>query len=222
MIALVALTGLGLGAGAVANQLAGAHPWAERERGSAQRAVPGPWLEVLGAALFAVVLLRFGLTAQLPAWLVFVSAGLVLAVIDLRAKLLPNRVLLPATLAVLVLLTVAAAVDDAWPDLLRAALAGAVSFGVGLVLALISPSGLGMGDVKLAALLGLVLGWLGWPVVLLGFLVGFLLQAVLGLALLAVRRAGRSTELPFGPALLAGALVAAVLSGEWIGLDPLF
>jgi leader peptidase (prepilin peptidase)/N-methyltransferase len=84
-----------------------------------------------------------------------------------------------------------------------------------LVLALISPRGMGMGDVKLAGLLGLYLGWLGWPVVLTGLFLGFLVQALLGLALLAVRRVDRRTELPFGPALLAGALAAALLSGPW-------
>lgn len=221
MIALVVVTVLGLGAGVVVGRLAGTFPWTGPEPGPARPERAGPWLPLAGALLFALVLLRFGLGAQLPAWLVFAGAGLLLTVIDLREKLLPNRILLPATLVVLVLLAVAAAADDAWPDLLRGVIGGAVSFAVGLVLALLSPGALGMGDVKLAALLGLVLGWLGWPVLVLGFLLGFVLQAVVGLALLAVRRAGRSTELPFGPALLAGALIAALLSGEWTGLERL-
>jgi leader peptidase (prepilin peptidase)/N-methyltransferase len=82
-------------------------------------------------------------------------------------------------------------------------------------MALLAPAGLGMGDVKLAGLLGLYLGWLGWPVVLLGFLLGFAVQALVGLVLLAARRAGRHTELPFGPALLGGSLAAALLSAPW-------
>jgi leader peptidase (prepilin peptidase)/N-methyltransferase len=76
-------------------------------------------------------------------------------------------------------------------------------------MALVSPAGMGMGDVKLAGLLGLLLGWLGWPVVVAGFLLGFVVQAVLGLALIVLRRAGRDTELPFGPALVLGTAVAA-------------
>jgi len=79
------------------------------------------------------------------------------------------------------------------------------------VLALASPGGLGMGDVKLAALLGLYLGWLGWAAVVLGALAGFVVQAVVALALLAARRIGLRGELPFGPAMLAGA--ALVIGG---------
>jgi len=114
-----------------------------------------------------------------------------------------------------VLLLLAAAADDAWPALGRALLGGAAAFAVLLVMALLAPAGLGMGDVKLAGFLGLYLGWLGWPVVLLGFLLGFVVQALVGLVLLLTRRAGRRTELPFGPALLGGALVAALLSAPW-------
>ncbi len=181
-------------------------------------AAPRGLLEVATAALFVLAALRFGPTAELPAWLWFVAAGVLLSVIDLRERLLPNRVLLPATVGALLLLTVAAAAGDRWDDLLRAVLAGAAAFGALLVMALVSPAGMGMGDVKLAGLLGLLLGWLGWPVVLTGLLLGFVAQAVLGLALIALRRAGRDTELPFGPALAGGALAAAVLAGTWEGL----
>ncbi|MCZ2804464.1 A24 family peptidase [Modestobacter sp. VKM Ac-2983] len=180
------------------------------------RAVGTPWPELAGALCAAAVTLRFGWTAQLPAWLWFVAIGLLLTVVDLREQLLPNRVLLPGLLGGLALLTVAAGATGDWPDLGRAVLAGGAAFAVLLAMALISPSGLGMGDVKLAALLGLYLGWLGWPVVLAGFFLGFLLQAAVGLALLATRRVGRRTGLPFGPALLAGALVVAVLTEDWL------
>jgi leader peptidase (prepilin peptidase)/N-methyltransferase len=172
-------------------------------------AAPRGLLEVATAALFALAALRFGPTAELPAWLWSVAAGVLLSVIDLRERLLPNRVLLPATVGALLLLTAAAAAGDRWDDLLRAVLAGAAAFAVLLAMALVSPAGMGMGDVKLAGLLGLLLGWLGWPVVVAGFLLGFVLQAVLGLALMVLRRAGRDTELPFGPALVLGTAVAA-------------
>ncbi|WP_299954475.1 A24 family peptidase [uncultured Modestobacter sp.] len=179
------------------------------------RAAGAPWPEVAGALCAAAVTLRFGASVQLVAWLWFVAVGLLLAVVDLREQLLPNRVLLPGVAGGVALLALAAAVDGDWPAWGHALLAGAAAFAVLLVMALISPSGLGMGDVKLAAFLGLFLGWLGWPVVLAGFFLGFLLQALVGLGLLAARRVGRSTGLPFGPALLAGALFAALLAGEW-------
>ncbi|MGY5884688.1 prepilin peptidase [Modestobacter lacusdianchii] len=179
------------------------------------RAVGAPWPELAGALCAAAVTLRFGWSPQLAAWLWFAAVGLLLAVVDLREQLLPNRVLLPGVIGGVALLGLAAAVDGDWSAGGRALLAGGAAFAVLLAMALISPSGLGMGDVKLAALLGLYLGWLGWSVVLAGFFVGFLLQALVGLGLLAARRVDRSTGLPFGPALLVGALLAALLAGEW-------
>jgi leader peptidase (prepilin peptidase)/N-methyltransferase len=179
------------------------------------RALGAPWPELAGAVCAAAVAARFGWSAQLPAWLWLVAVGLLLALVDLRTRLLPNRVLLPGVVGGVVLLAVAAAVDDSWPALGRAVLAAAAAAAGLLVLALIAPRGMGMGDVKLAGLLGLYLGWLGWPVVLTGLFLGFLVQALLGLALLAAHRVGRRSELPFGPALLAGALVAALLAGPW-------
>ncbi len=219
----VVLGVVGIGVGTAVNRSAARYPWPGRPGiaallGPGPRAVRPPLLEVLSAVVSAALGLGFGWSAELPAWAWFAAVALLLGVIDLRLKLLPNRVLLPATLVTAALLVAAAALDDAWPDLLRAVLAGAAAFSVLLVMALLAPAGLGMGDVKLAALLGLVLGWFGWSAVLLGFLLGFVIQAVLGLALLATRRAGRSTELPFGPALLTGTLAVVLLAGDWAGL----
>ncbi len=204
---------VGAVAGHLVDRAAARFPWPRPATvgavlGGSGGAAPRGLLEVTTAALFALAALRFGPTAELPAWLWSLAAGVLLGVIDLRERLLPNRVLLPATVGALLLLTVAAAAGDRWDDLLRAVLAGAAAFGVLLVMALVSPAGMGMGDVKLAGLLGLLLGWLGWPAVILGFLLGFLAQALVGLALIAVRRAGRHTELPFGPALVLGAVLA--------------
>ena len=81
-------------------------------------------------------------------------------------------------------------------------------FVVFFVLVMISPRSIGMGDAKLAALLGLYLGWLGIPVLVLGVLAGFVVQAVLALALLVTRRIGLRGELPFGAAMLVGAALA--------------
>ena len=217
---LAALAGAGVGH--LVDRAAARFPWPRPATvgavlGGRGGAAPRGLLEAATAALFLLAALRFGPTAELPAWLWFVAAGVLLSVLDLREQLLPNRVLLPAVAGALLLLTAAAAAGDRWEDLLRAVLAGAAAFGVALLMALAAP-GLGMGDVKLAGLLGLLLGWLGWGVVLAGFFLGFLAQAVLGLALMAAGRAGRRTELPFGPALAAGALAAAVLAGTWEGL----
>ncbi|MGY2065763.1 prepilin peptidase [Blastococcus sp. SYSU DS0619] len=212
VVAVAAVVGL-LG-GAAANRAAGGFPWDGTGTGPAVRP---PLLELATAALFALVALRLGAVWELPAFLVVAGAGVLLAAVDLRHRLLPNRVVGPAAVATAVLLTGAAALGGSWGHLGRAALGAAALFVGYLVLALISPSGLGMGDVKLAGLLGLPLGWLGWDAVLLGAAAGFVVQAALALLLLATRRVGRKAELPFGPAMLLGAALAVGWSGTLPG-----
>ncbi|WP_346622836.1 A24 family peptidase [Blastococcus montanus] len=207
----------GLLAGFAVNRAAGAFPWGATDGPRARFAVRPPLLELATAALFALVALRLGAAWELPAFLAVTSAGVLLTVIDLRDRLLPNRVIVPAVGATAALLTLAAAAEGTWHPLLRAGLGAAVLFALYLVLALISPRGLGMGDVKLAGLLGLPLGWLGWGAVALGAVAGFVVQAVLALLLLAGRRIDRKAELPFGPAMLLGAALAVGWSGSLLG-----
>jgi leader peptidase (prepilin peptidase)/N-methyltransferase len=214
-LAVVALL-LGAGAGRLVNRAAGRFPWPPGA-GVRELLEPGavavrpPVVEVATALLTALTVLRTGPSWELPAFLLLAVVGVLLAVVDLRHRLLPNRVVLPALAAGTALLLLAAVADGAWDALLRAVLGAAALFAVYLVLALVSPGGLGMGDVKLAALLGLYLGWLGWAAVVLGALAGFVVQAVVALGLLATRRIGLRGELPFGPAMLAGA--ALVIGG---------
>ncbi|TFV51920.1 A24 family peptidase [Blastococcus sp. TF02A-35] len=206
---------LGLGVGAAANRAAGSFPW----DGTGQRSGPAvrrPLLELATALLFGATALRFGSVWELPAFLVVAGAGVLLAVVDLRHRLLPDRVVLPSLAAAAALLLLAAAVEGSWDQLLRSALGAVVLFAVYLAMALVSPGAMGMGDVKLAALLGLALGWLGWAAVLLGAFAGFVVQAVLALGLLAARRITLRGELPFGPAMLLGA--AAVIG--WAATLP--
>ena len=203
LVAGAALLGLLCGFGVA--RLAAAFPWGEPERTDGVRPVA---LVVGTAVLFGLTAWRFGVVWELPAYLVLAVVAVLLTVIDLRHRLLPNRVVLPAIGAGAVLLTVAAALEDGWPDLLRAGVAAVALFAVFLVLALISPRSLGMGDVKLAALVGLYQGWLSWGAVIVGAAAGFVVQALVALLLLAARRIGLRGELPFGPAMLAGALLA--------------
>jgi leader peptidase (prepilin peptidase)/N-methyltransferase len=220
LIALAALAGLGVGA--AVNRAAGAFPWraAEPPPGGGVAVLPRtralavrpPFVEVGTAALFAATALRFGWSAELPAFLLLAAAAALLTVIDLQHRLLPNRVVLPAAGAGAVLLAAGAAGQGAWDALLRAGLGAVVLFAAFLVLALISPRSLGMGDVKLAGLLGLFLGWLGWDAVVLGAAAGFIVQAVVALLLLAGRRIGLRGELPFGPSMLVGAALAIFLT----------
>lgn len=200
-------------AGAWVDRAAGRFPWPAgvglREvLAPGAAAVRRPVLAVATALLLVLVVLRFGLSWQLPAFLVLAVVAVLLAVIDLQHQLLPNRVLLPALVVGAVLLLGAAAAEGEWTAYGRAALAAVAMFLVFLVLALASPGGLGMGDVKLAALLGLHLGWVGWSSVLLGAVASFVVQALVALVLLASRRVQRDSALPFGPAMLMGAALA--------------
>ncbi|MEU7979972.1 prepilin peptidase [Micromonospora sp. NPDC049081] len=148
----------------------------------------------------------------LPAFLLVAAVGLVLAVADLTSLRLPDPLVGAAALGSGTALTVAAVVTGT-PGRLALALAGAaLSLLLYVVLALLPRSRLGFGDVKLAAVLGLPLGWLGWPTLWLGLLLPHLLQGLLVLALLAARRVRRDTALPFGPALLTGAWLAVLLA----------
>ncbi len=164
----------------------------------------------LTAALFGAVAARFGLTPALPAYLYLTSVAVTLAVIDLDVRRLPNRIVLPSYLVGAVLLVGASAAGGDWPAVLRSLVAMAVLFAGYFALAWLYPGGLGFGDVKLAGLLGLYLGWLGWAAVWLGTFAGFLLGGLAAAVLLAARRAGRRDAIPFGPAMLAGALFAVL------------
>jgi len=180
--------------------------------GSGPVAVRRPLVEVATAVLFVLVVAGWGFSWQVPAFLLLAAAGVLLTLVDLRHRLLPDRVVVPTLAGGAALLVVAALAGGTWPALVRAVLGAAAFFTAFLVLALLSPSGLGMGDVKLAAVLGLFLGWLGWGAVLVGAVAGFVVQAVLSLGLLALRRVRRDSELPFGPAMLLGAALAIALT----------
>jgi leader peptidase (prepilin peptidase) / N-methyltransferase len=121
---------------------------------------------------------------------------------------------LVATLAVGVpLLGVAAAVDDRWDHLLRAGLGGLLAFGGLLILNLINPRYMGMGDVKLAFILGLFLGWLGLGFVPVGLFLGFVLGSIGGLGLIAAGVRTRKDHIPFAP-FLAGGTMLGIFVGQ--------
>ena len=167
--------------------------------------------ELLTAAVFALLTSRFGLSAQLPAYLYFAAIAIALATIDLRQRRLPNTIILSGLAITAALLIIASATGTGWAPLLRALLGGALLFTLYLVLAIINPRGLGMGDVKLSALIGIILAFQGWRILFTGTFLGFLIGAVLSIVVLATRRGGLKSSVPFGPSMLAGALAASFL-----------
>jgi leader peptidase (prepilin peptidase)/N-methyltransferase len=160
------------------------------------------------AALFAGTVQLTGVRPATVALAWVAGAGVVLGSVDLLTHRLPDRVTYPAALVCTAALLVDAAVLDTWGALVRALAAAAAALAVASLGWLVSPQGLGLGDVKLLGLLGLVLGWFGWGVLLAGVFLGLLTGALVSLALLATRRAGWRTAIPFGPPLLVGAVLA--------------
>ena len=146
----------------------------------------------------------------LPAYLYLGAIGVVLIFIDLDVHRLPDLIVLPSYPIAFVLLLVPTMVTGQWGALLRGVLAGLALFVGYLVLALVSPGGggLGLGDVKLAGVLGLLLGWLGWVPAIVSVLAAFVIGGVIALILLLVRRASRSSHIAFGPSMMLGAWVA--------------
>lgn len=151
----------------------------------------------------------------LVAFLYLAAVSVALALIDLDTHRLPNPIVLPAYLVGAALLTAAALLAGDPARLVSAGIGMASLFAFYLVLALIRPDGMGMGDVKLAGVLGLFLGWLGWGPLAVGAFAAFVLGGVFGVALMIVRRAGRRSRIPFGPWMLLGAWVG-VFAGEAI------
>ncbi len=172
-----------------------------------------PLVEVSGGLLFAAIGWRIGLTWALPGFLLFGWTLLVVAVIDLHTRRIPNRLTYPLTPALLLLLSAAAVIDGAPSLAMRALLGGVASFALLLVLALINPRGMGMGDVKLAAFIGIGLGYLGWGHVMLGLFTGFLCGGVVAGLLVVFRLRGRKDHIPFGPWLATGAIIS-LLAGQ--------
>lgn len=171
-------------------------------------AILGPQL-VLGTAVLPLI----AELVVLLALLYLAAVSIALAAIDLDVHRLPNSIVLPAYLVGGVALTVAAIAAGDLVSLARAAAGAGILFAFYLVLALIAPRGMGMGDVKLAGVLGLFLGWFGWEALAVGALAAFLLGGLYGVILILGRRARRTTGIPFGPWMLAGAWVG-ILFGE--------
>jgi leader peptidase (prepilin peptidase)/N-methyltransferase len=169
-----------------------------------------PLVELGTALLFAVTAWHIGLSWALPAYLYLVAIGVALALIDLDVHRLPDQIVLPSYGVVAVLLVLASLGEDRWDALLRAAVGGAALYAAYFALKFVYPRGMGWGDVKLAGVLGMLLGWLGWGQLVVGGFLGFLLGGVVGGALMAVGRATRKSKIPYGPFMIAGAFLAVL------------
>lgn len=180
---------------------------------------PVGWVAPVTALLWLSLAWRFGgggLVAYLPVVLYLATVGVALAAVDVDVHRLPERLTLPSYPVVAVLLLLASAVTGEWRALLAALLAGVANlllhFLLYLLAVFVSPGGLGFGDVVLAGILGLVLGWLGFDSVVVSVLAAFLVAGAAAAALLLTRRATRQSSIAFGPFMLVGAWVALMVS----------
>ncbi|MGR0320934.1 prepilin peptidase [Agromyces sp. ZXT2-3] len=169
------------------------------------------WSAGTTALLFGLFAWRYGLDPVLPALLALAAAGVALSIVDLTEKRLPNAMVFPTLLAVGVLLVPASALTGEWLRLAWAAVGSAGMFLFYFVLALISPKAMGMGDVKFALPLGLALGWFGWFMWVAGLFGAFLVGGVVAIAALALRRVTLKGSVPFGPSMVAGAVLALLV-----------
>jgi len=165
------------------------------------------YVELATVALFVLVAWRLPYLWALPSYLV-VTAGLVaLSAIDLEQRRLPTPVIVGTALVAAPLLVLASGMTGRWNALLVAAVSAAACFAAFFAVFFAVPKGMGFGDVRLAALVGGWLGWLGAGVVPVGILAGFVLAGVPAIALLVVGKVTRKTRIAFGPFLAAGAVV---------------
>jgi leader peptidase (prepilin peptidase)/N-methyltransferase len=172
-----------------------------------------PLVEAGCGVLFLAVAARFGASWELPAYLVLTAALLAISIIDLEHFIVPDRITAPLTVSALGLLGLAAVAEGNGWRFGRSLLGGVAYFAFLLLLNILYPKGMGMGDVKLAFPLGLYLGWLGWGQVFLGGFLAFLLGAVVGVTLIATKIKSRKDVVPFGPFLALGAMLT-ILWGD--------
>lgn len=173
---------------------------------------------LLGGLFAAVV----GAGWSLVLLLVLVPPGVVLAYVDLRTRMLPNRLVFPAYAVLVPLALLSRPVTGDWDGVVGAALGWAVGGGFFLAVWLLSPASMGYGDVRLAGLIGIVLGHLGWAAALVGLWSGLVLGGIGGLLLRSLDRR-RSRAYPLGPSLLLGVVVGVLLgpaAGSWALMRP--
>jgi leader peptidase (prepilin peptidase)/N-methyltransferase len=187
-------------------------------------------VEAITGAAFVAMTLRFlpdVLAASTPlsavsaaitlvAFLYFAAISVALTAIDLDVRRLPNAIVIPSYAVGVVLLGIASLLAGDWVSLATGAAGAGILVAFYLILALIKPGGMGMGDVKLAGVLGLFLGYLGWGPLLVGTMAGFLAGGIVGIVLMLTGAARRGSSIPFGPWMFAGA---------WVGIfagDQLF
>jgi leader peptidase (prepilin peptidase) / N-methyltransferase len=176
-------------------------------------------IELTNAGLYVLMAIRFEeMRAAIPAYCILVSVLIAQTWIDLKTKRLPREITYTGVVLGAIALTVAAIVLDEPERIWMMALGAVIALASMWLIYVASRGGMGDGDVRLAPLLGMYLGWLNPGIVLPGLFFGFLAGAVVGVVMMAFDRAGRRTALPFGPFLALGTVVAIFVGQHFVDL----
>ena len=178
------------------------------------------WVEVGNGFLFALTYWLYGLSVEFAVTAFYCCIFVVLMVIDLEHKLILNKIVYPAAVAALIILAVDSLLPEPGlfrnliflpqPEILSGVIGGAIGFVFLLIPALINPRGMGWGDVKMAGLIGLVVGF---PLVFVALVMGIVLGGLVAVSLLLFKIKKRKETIPFGP-FLAVATIATLLWGS--------
>jgi leader peptidase (prepilin peptidase) / N-methyltransferase len=174
-------------------------------------------IETATAGLFVALALRFGATAELPAYLFLAAVGVAVAAIDVQTRQVPDTILLPAYIISLLLLVPAGAAAADWWPAVRAVSGMFALSAIYSALVVAYPTGMGLGDVKLAGLLGLYLGWLSWSAVLIGAMGGLVIGGIGGSALIAATGRHRFSVTAYGCCMTAAAGIAVFAAAPVAG-----
>jgi leader peptidase (prepilin peptidase)/N-methyltransferase len=169
---------------------------------------------IVTGGLFGAAAGHFGADLILAPFCVFFAMLVAVSVTDLSHRLVPRRLLYPALALIVPLLVATSAVDHAWHSLIGSVIAGAVAFGIFFLIWWFVPRGMGFGDVRLAGVIGMTVGYLSLLHAYVAFLAGFVIGMVFGLAMMVVSSTGRKTRIPFAPSLAVGAVIAVLWGGH--------
>jgi len=172
------------------------------------------WVEIATAALFGLAYWQYGLSIELPIALFYISLFMVIFVIDFEHGLILNKIVYPALVVALLLsvfFTIFLPDVSIVPSIARAAIGGGIGFVLFLLVAIVSRGGMGFGDVKLAALIGLATGF---PLVIVALLMGIILGGLVAVILLGFKIRKRKEAIPFGPFLAVAAVVTLLWGSD--------
>jgi leader peptidase (prepilin peptidase)/N-methyltransferase len=173
-----------------------------------------PLVEAFTGLTFAAVTAWAGLSWLLPALLFLAAISIALTLIDLAVKRLPDAITFPSYPIAAALLILPAITAGEPGRIVRALIGGLVLYLAYFALMMVYPAGMGFGDVKLAGILGMYLAWFGWGELVFGFFAAFFIGGPVGITLMVAGRAGRKTQIPFGPYMLVGTWISLIWGGQ--------